>query len=538
MRPKTPILLLLIPLLGLAACRNDDLPGADRQPEGEVYHDMIQLGKKLDDPYTVDNMRTALTKAYPTKADRVDIQTTDLYVRFLPKDDAQLKRLEQTGIYLLDHPMDYQILREGDYYQDPEVGDENITWQYSLVPRDFVFPKDIEYEVLDECFLSEHAPSTRALDQEIDWRVVEKEAYRLTGNEDLWPYATKADETTSVAPSGRITIEDPECNGGKPFGLAGVMVACNVFVKIATCYTDRDGYYQMDVEYTGNPRYRLVFSNEYGFNIGFNFIIIPASVCTLGPGGPEGIDYNITQESDANLFRRSVINNAAYEYYSRCNEADLDITPPPADLRIWVFPDVESSSAAMIHHGTFPNYSIIMELLQKYLAQYTDLGLFVVRLFSPDITIGTKKRHTYADLYDATVHELAHASHFSQAGKVFWDPYIRYILEAFVTEGKEAYGTGGRNGAGFCEVGEMWAYFMEASLYKDRYSVPMPTFGTSFWFRPEIFSYLYERGMTRGEIYRALKPEINSTDLLKEELISMYPERETLIEQTFTLYGK
>ena len=84
----------------------------------------------------------------------------------------------------------------------------------------------------------------------------------------------------------------------------------------------------------------------------------------------------------------------------------------------------------------------------------------------------------------------------------------------------------------------MWAYFMEASLYKDRYSVPMPTFGTSFWFRPEIFSYLYERGMTRGEIYRALKPEINSTDLLKEELISMYPERETLIEQTFTLYGK
>ena len=66
----------------------------------------------------------------------------------------------------------------------------------------------------------------------------------------------------------------------------------------------------------------------------------------------------------------------------------------------------------------------------------------------------------------------------------------------------------------------------------------MPTFGTSFWFRPEIFSYLYERGMTRGEIYRALKPEINSTDLLKEELISMYPERETLIEQTFTLYGK
>ena len=148
MRPFKPILLLLIPLLGLAACGNEDLPGADRQPEGEVYHDMIQLGKKLDDPYTVQNMRTALTKAYPTKADRVDIQTTDLYVRFLPKDDGQLKRLEQTGIYLLDHPMDYQILREGDYYQDPDVGEGNITWQYSLVPRDYVFPEGIEWEPL------------------------------------------------------------------------------------------------------------------------------------------------------------------------------------------------------------------------------------------------------------------------------------------------------------------------------------------------------------------------------------------------------
>ena len=538
MRRLTPILLLLIPLLGLTACEGDNLPGPRQEPEDGVFHDMIQLGEKLDDPYTVQNMRTALASAYPSKADRVDIQTTDLYVRFLPKDDKELKRLEQTGIYLLDHPMDYRILREGDYYQDPSVDPESITWQYALVSRDFVFPQGIECEVLDECFLSEHAPATRALDAEIDWSRVEQEAYRITGNEDMWVPPTRAGEVQPQAPSGRITIEDPECNGGKPFGLAGVMVACNVFVKVATCYTDRDGYYQMDVEYSGNPRYRLVFKNESGFCIGFNFIIIPASVCTLGPGGPEGIDYNITEESDANLFRRSVINNAAYEYYSRCNEADLDITQPPADLRIWVFPDVDSSSACMIHHGAFPNYSIIMELLQKYLAQYMDLGLFVVRLFSPDITIGTKKRLTYADLYDATVHELAHASHFAQAGLEFWDPYIRYILEAFFTEGKQAYGTGGRDRAGFCEVGEMWAYFMEASLYKDRYSVPMPTFGTSFWFRPEIFSYLYERGMTRGEIYRALKPNVISTDDLKDELISMYPERETLIEQTFTLYGK
>ena len=44
--------------------------------------------------------------------------------------------------------------------------------------------------------------------------------------------------------------------------------------------------------------------------------------------------------------------------------------------------------------------------------------------------------------------------------------------------------------------------------------------------------------MTRGEIFRSLKPGVTSTDDLKEELTHLYPERETAILQTFTRYGK
>ena len=524
----------MIPLLLATACGSEGLPDGElRLPEGEVYHEMIQLGEKLEDPYTVANMRSALTKAYPTKADRIDIQATDLYVRFLPRDDGELRRLENTGIYLLDHPMDYRIVREGDYYQDPDVGDRNITWQYSLVPKDFPFPEGIRYEVLDECYLSENDPVTRAADTAIDWALVEQEAFRLTGNEDLWVPPTKGE---AMKPQGRITIEDPDCNGGKPFGLACVMVACNVFVKIATCYTDRDGYYQMNTSFSGNPRYRVVFKNTQGFCIGFKGIIIPASVCTLGKGGPEGVDFNINSEThqDPYLFWRSVINNAAYEYYTRCDETDLDITPPPDDLRIWVFPELESSSAAMLQQGATPNVSVILQFLEEYIGPY----MFLVRMFLPDITIGTGKNFSYAEIYDSTVHELAHASHYTNVGDDYWGNYMKYILESFATNGKENYGDGTGDEAGYCEVGEMWAYFMEASLCKDRYKVPMPTFGTSYWFRPEIFSYLYERGMTRGEIFRALKADVCSVDDLKDELVSLYPERENLIDQTFTLYGK
>ena len=73
--------------------------------------------------------------------------------------------------------MDYRIIREGDYYQDPEVGDDAITWQYGVVPQDFTFPDGIRYELLDECYIAEHDPITRAGDG-IDWTRVEEEAYR------------------------------------------------------------------------------------------------------------------------------------------------------------------------------------------------------------------------------------------------------------------------------------------------------------------------------------------------------------------------
>lgn len=524
MRMKRFVLPLL--LLALMSCHSDPLasPGASRAPEGAIYHDMIQLGEKLEDPYTVENMTKAVMSLYPTKA-RVNIQATDLYVKFLPKDNDQMQTLKDMGLYLMDHPMDYRIAREGDYYQDPEVGEEAITWQYSVVPHDFKFPQGIEYEVLDQCYLAENDP-TKAGDDDIDWTAVEKEAYRITGNEDLWVPPTKA----TGLPSGRITIEDPEFSGGKPFGVAGVKVVCNIFVKIGTCFTTRDGYYSIPKSFSGKPRYRLVFQNEKGFSIGFNWIIVPASVSTLGTGGPEGIDVNINSASNNALFRRCAVNNAAYDYYSRCTETDLEVAPPPGDLRIWIFPGLTASSAPMLHHGAFMDN----DLLVSYLGFW--LGL--IQIFLPDITIGTAGNDNYYSIYKLVSHELAHASHYSQVGNSFWSQYISYVIHSFITQGGQAYGNGTGEGAGYCEVGEMWAYFMQASLMKDRYKGAMETFGSSFWFKPDILTYLYERGMTRGEIFRAVNSKAVDPLSLKEELKKIAPGLEREIQETFARYGK
>ena len=116
--------------------------------------------------------------------------------------------------------------------------------------------------------------------------------------------------------------------------------------------------------------------------------------------------------------------------------------------------------------------------------------------------------------------------------------FIEREFYTFITEGQQAYGTGNGKGAGYCEVGEMWAYFMQSTLMKDRYSGSLMHFGNMYWFKPDILLYLYERGMSRAEIYHALSGDVTSLDDLKDQLIALFPAREKLIVETFRGYGK
>jgi len=487
----------------------------------EPSHEMIVLGKQLDDPYSVANMTKAMESLYPTKAGRVTVEPTDYYVRFLPKDEDEYERLELMGIHMLDHPVDYEIVREGDWYHDPSLEEEQMTWQYAVVDKDFTFPSGIVYEKLEECYIVHDDEQTKA--DGIDWAAVEREAFRITGNESLLRAGTKAG-TGEV--SGRITIEDPEF-GTDPSGVKGVKVSCNVFVKFAHAYTDEDGYYSMKASFASNPRYRLVFKNKKGFGIGFNFILVPASTSTLGKGNPEGIDVHIRNTSDRKLFTRSVVNNAGYDYFSEC-EASCKSALPPSNLRIWIFNAMSTSSCIMMQQGALIDNSI----LSRYLGDY----LFLVKMFLPDVTLGLKGQGDYSSIYATAIHEFAHASHFKQVGVSYWDRYIKFILTSFISSGFVTYGVGTEAGHGYCEVGEMWAYYMQTKVYQDRYD-SQKVFGTAYWFSPQIFLNLDERGLTRFKIFGALTSDVTDRDILQSKLVSLYPECKSTINQAFGRYN-
>jgi len=125
--------------------------------------DMVVLGKKLNNPFAVENMRTAYQnlKASGTKTLDVDIKTNFLYVKFLPKNinEYDLLTLDST-LELFDYPLDYELKEGGTYYHDPQINAKDITWQYCAVPVDYKFP-NIYHETIAELFIPSNEVNER-----------------------------------------------------------------------------------------------------------------------------------------------------------------------------------------------------------------------------------------------------------------------------------------------------------------------------------------------------------------------------------------
>lgn len=516
---------MMLPALVLMACSEEggSLVGIDpdstQQNEEVVAHEMMVLGKKLENPYSLSNVSEAVSALYPTRG---QLSETDLYVRFLPKTQEEYNRLSEMGVEMVDYPVDYEIIKDGDYYRDPSIDAGRMSWQYAVVPADFEFPDGIEREVLDKCFIPDESSQTRGF-EDVDWEAVEKESFRLTGNETLLSPSTRG----KVHPSGRITIKDEGFGGGNVVGVSGVKVVANCFVKISTTYTDKEGNYEMSKKFSSRPHYRLCFKNTQGFSLGLNLILIPASISTLGKGDPDGMDYTVDKNSDDALFRRCVVNNAAYDYFTYCKANS--VACPPSNLRIWILDILRPSCAVMLHHGAL----LDNDLVSNYLGVYK----IVLRVFAPDITIGSRKiGYDYASLYSITTHEMAHASHFSKAGTTFWKNYAKYILSSFLTTGS-CYGTGNGEDAGYCEVGEMWGYYVQNKLFKDRYGCD-PFYGTDSWFYPQALTALDDGGMTMSEICSALTSAVTDRDIFRERLTEIRSDKKSLIVKTFSKYAR
>ena len=182
--------------------------------DGDSIERATVLGSRLNNPYTIANMRTAYANLRITN---VTVDITNLYVRFKPTTADQLDLLENTmeaqNLELFDTPVDYDVSYEGDYYQDPAIAQEQISWQYAVVLPTFTFPAGIQYETIAQL----HIPND-------NYTAVETEAERIanpynntTVNSTTTSNSTTTTTTTSNSKKLPITPNILECTKGYHF---------------------------------------------------------------------------------------------------------------------------------------------------------------------------------------------------------------------------------------------------------------------------------------------------------------------------------
>ncbi len=196
----------------------DETPELANKQDLSYYEGQMILGKRLDNPYSIENMQKAYQnlQAENKLKSAVSIETTHFYVRFRPKSFQELDRLTRdTTLYFYDYPLDVEIKRGGTHYHDPSIPANEITWQYTVVPVDYTFP-DIQYQKLADLFLQEETGELQQLKSGsmdyFEWLVLETEALRITGNLSDDEVNGVGLKSTSWRPSGNIKVYDDIIN--------------------------------------------------------------------------------------------------------------------------------------------------------------------------------------------------------------------------------------------------------------------------------------------------------------------------------------
>ena len=525
---------------------SEEAPSNGVHSEQNLYDGLIQLGQKLENPYSVENMRKAykelVDKGLLKSSTEIKIDVSHLYVRFLPKDTAEFFLLDRTpDLLLYDYPLDYEIVQEGSYYHDPSIPEDQFTWFYTTVSVDFEFP-EVEYEVLAECFIPEDdelkSESYSVYSKVEDLALLNAGYVEIAKNND--PY----NELKGLRrPEGTIRVWDNEIGGWTP--VRGVTIRCQLGVKIGKGTTNERGFYRIDARFRLGPHYRMFFYPDNGTytirNVPTEASLREAHSYGLGYHNKRGHNRDIRSSSSAAPF--CIISNAAFDYYNWCRNNNISL--PPRNLGIWAIGwSWIGASAPMISRINHPihvntnsgwnTFFLNMAVVPLAYSIKTTAQLLGVR---PDITLNTNSSHR--NLYSSTCHELAHASHFSNVGSWYWTQYIAYII----TFG--AYGSATDKNAGICGVGEMWGFYIDGLLTSRQYGGDR--FDTRiYWFEHGIIRQLTSNALTwrprltnpltEKQIFDCLTSDVRSHTQLRNRLIQRYG-RQQEITAVFTHFG-
>ncbi len=406
--------LMMISILSLVmfSCQVEDVPTLDPLADAKIASQVgqeIVLGERLDNPYTVDNMKAALASLKAqgrAEDDPIQIETTHLYVRFLPADSTEVDILVgDTLLDLYDHPLDYEIEASGDSYHDPEIPEGEITWQYTVVPRDYQFP-NVQYEIIEELFMADEEDEEETENGRTErsiWDDLEEEAIRITGNEEEEDGPANALFGKKWYPSGYIKVEEYIVRRPPPsdpigrstierryIPVRGVKVRARYFTKLRSKHTDSRGYYKISsfknkVWYSIEwETFNYKITNSIGFSINHN----------AGSRKKSPWDQSFVYSPTSTSWAGGTMLNAIDHFKKEASKAGL--RQPMGSATIKIRPIFKSGSSNVINASI--RHDEALDVITRAIL-YNDIRFFV------------RGHDDTANIWRVMLHELGHINH-------------------------------------------------------------------------------------------------------------------------------
>jgi hypothetical protein len=457
------------------------------------------LGNPLNGhPYSVATMRQAAVNLYGNDQ---GIVANKVYMRCKPANETQLEALEATNAEWFDYPLDRDVLQQGDYYTQPGIGPEEISWLYAVVDIGYTIPAGITYEVLENIYVPD------------DNLVLEKEAFVITGNGAAYmqdcsivpsnpvpcdPYTLEGcpgdgslpggggSGSHSKRPEGFITVEDTQLPGtasDHKFPLRQVRVVCKRFLKIVTTYTDDNGHFAVAKKFHNKVHIIVKFKNN---NIttrglrGWNFWQMKFPVkYSLGKfsGTLNNINYTFTRGSNTN-FRQHRNWWAAQLMNSYLEYNEMAVAQNVGQLPTGLCVLLSSWGAASTAGSTTMDRHRIMPSIpnQDYIGYYIAdprvntrllVGNWLVngqfmRLIDMSLGYNTPYAWESDKVKQLIYHEMSHAAHFNKVGEGWYSQLttaeLYTIAKWGATSPNAPYGIGDDgNVSQIIALGESWA---------------------------------------------------------------------------------
>ena len=477
-----------------------ELTGTEKSIDDILMQEAV-IGEEQPNPYRTENLKKALGEiSKQTKAEYSEdlIEATHHYVVFLPECHEHYRRLVlKDDLDLYPYPLDHQV-SDGWIMTDPAYSINGIQHRWTYVPMDY----DLEsigcpYEVLYDVMDLDNCPDPETRSSNIYYTLYQ-ELVKISHQLCNLSLPEIVQTKSAVVPSGNITYRDSTL--GKYIGCYGMSVKARRLTKTSYGHCDENGDFRCDKSYKHKWDYTVFFSRT-DFEMRRDTTSTDEITLKFSDyHGPLNLVFSKSSKYIDCIFYCEILRAACRYYYGAID----GLRRPPYKNELSDRLYIQAMRGATPSGGTTGFYR----------HTYTRNSRPTIRVYRDNPF--SHDRRSSAEVFNTTIHELAHASHWNQ------NPY--FFVHSCESKVKESFATG----IGICLT---WKYhpsfrlsyhtiytgIVEDLMDNDNHKAQSPTIAESV------------SGFTISEVENSIIG-VATWDQWADNIVSLYPYNQTVSE--------